>query len=54
MRTTAIESAPSRMKCQTPISARRSEEVEPATAKALRILREEKRCAVLDVWLPAL
>lgn len=27
------------------------EEVEPAIAEALRVVREEKRCAVLDVWL---
>lgn len=28
------------------------EEVEGAIAEALRVVREEKRCAVLDVWLP--
>ena len=27
------------------------DEVEPAIAEALRVVREEKRCAVLDVWL---
>jgi len=31
---------------------RTPEEVEGAIAKALRVVREEKRCAVLDVWLP--
>jgi acetolactate synthase I/II/III large subunit len=33
---------------------RRPEEVEVAIAEGLRIVREEKRCAVLDVWLPHL
>ena len=28
------------------------EEVEGAIAEALRVVREEKRAAVLDVWLP--
>ncbi len=32
----------------------RVEDVEPAIAEALRVVREEKRAAVLDVWLPAL
>ena len=27
------------------------DDVEPAVAEALRVVREEKRCAVLDVWL---
>jgi len=27
------------------------DEVEPAVAEALKVVREEKRCAVLDVWL---
>jgi len=27
------------------------EDVKPAVAEALRVVREEKRCAVLDVWL---
>lgn len=27
------------------------DEVDPAVAEALRVVREEKRCAVLDVWL---
>jgi len=27
------------------------DEVEPAIAEALKVVREEKRCAVLDVWL---
>jgi len=26
-------------------------EVDPALAEALRVVREERRCAVLDVWL---
>ena len=30
------------------------EDVEPAIVEALRVVREEKRAAVLDVWLPAL
>jgi acetolactate synthase-1/2/3 large subunit len=30
----------------------RPEEVDPAIAEALRVVREEKRAAVLDVWLP--
>jgi acetolactate synthase I/II/III large subunit len=30
---------------------KRIEEVEPAVAEALKVVREEKRCAVLDVWL---
>jgi acetolactate synthase-1/2/3 large subunit len=29
-------------------------EVEASVAEALRVVREEKRCAVLDVWLPHL
>ncbi|MBV9705003.1 MAG: thiamine pyrophosphate-requiring protein [Methylobacteriaceae bacterium] len=33
---------------------KRPEEVEEGIAQALRILREEGRCAVLDVWLPPL
>jgi acetolactate synthase-1/2/3 large subunit len=32
----------------------RPEEVEPAVVEALRVVREEKRSAVLDVWLPHL
>jgi len=27
-------------------------EVDEALAEALRVVRDEKRCAVLDVWLP--
>jgi acetolactate synthase-1/2/3 large subunit len=34
-----------------PISVRTPEEVEGAIAEGLRVVREEKRCAVLDVWL---
>jgi len=30
------------------------EEVEPAVAEALKVVREEKRCAVLDIWLARL
>jgi acetolactate synthase-1/2/3 large subunit len=30
----------------------RPEEVEEAIAEAFRVVREEKRAAVLDVWLP--
>jgi len=30
------------------------DEVEPAIAEALKVVREEKRCAVLDVWLARL
>lgn len=33
---------------------RKVEEVEPAVAQALRAVQEEKRCAVLDVWLAKL
>jgi acetolactate synthase-1/2/3 large subunit len=33
---------------------KRPEDVEAAVAEGLRIVREEKRCAVLDVWLPRL
>lgn len=29
-------------------------EVEPAIAEALRVVRDEQRCAVLDAWLPPL
>jgi acetolactate synthase-1/2/3 large subunit len=32
----------------------RPEEVDPALAEAFRVVREERRCAVLDVWLPHL
>ncbi|HJS21676.1 MAG TPA: thiamine pyrophosphate-requiring protein [Steroidobacteraceae bacterium] len=32
---------------------RRPDEVEPALERALRAVREEKRCAVIDAWLPA-
>jgi acetolactate synthase-1/2/3 large subunit len=32
----------------------RPEEVEPAISEAVRAVREEKRAAVLDVWLPHL
>ena len=31
---------------------RRPDEVEPALERALRAVREEKRCAVIDAWLP--
>jgi acetolactate synthase-1/2/3 large subunit len=33
---------------------RHAREVEPAIAEALRAVRDEQRCAVLDVWLPPL
>jgi len=33
---------------------KRPEEVEASIAEALRVVREEKRCAVLDVWLERL
>jgi acetolactate synthase-1/2/3 large subunit len=32
---------------------RKPDEVEPALERALRAIREEKRCAVIDAWLPA-
>jgi acetolactate synthase-1/2/3 large subunit len=35
-------------------TVRRPEEVEAAVAVALRVVREEKRCAVIDAWLPPL
>ena len=35
-------------------SVRRPEEVESAIAEALRVVHEERRCAVLDVWVPHL
>src|SRR5262249_45063482 len=35
-------------------AVRRPQEVEGAIAQALRVVREERRCAVLDVWLPSL
>jgi len=35
-------------------SARLPEELAPALDEALRVVREERRCAVLDVWLPRL
>jgi acetolactate synthase-1/2/3 large subunit len=35
-------------------SVRRPEEVEESIAEALRVVRDEKRSAVLDVWLPHL
>jgi acetolactate synthase-1/2/3 large subunit len=31
---------------------RRPEEVEPALERALRAVRDEKRCAVIDAWVP--
>jgi acetolactate synthase-1/2/3 large subunit len=31
---------------------REASEVEPALKEALRVVRHEKRCAVIDVWLP--
>jgi acetolactate synthase-1/2/3 large subunit len=31
---------------------RRPDEVEPALERALRAVRDEKRCAVIDAWLP--
>jgi acetolactate synthase I/II/III large subunit len=31
---------------------REANDVEPALTEALRVVRQEKRCAVLDVWLP--
>ncbi len=36
-----------------PEIVRRPEEVEPALERALRAVREEGRCAVIDAWLPA-
>ena len=33
---------------------KKPEEVEDAIREGLRVVREEKRCAVLDVWLPRL
>ena len=33
---------------------KRPEEVEGALAEGIRVVREEKRCAVLDVWVPHL
>jgi acetolactate synthase-1/2/3 large subunit len=30
------------------------EELEAALAEAMRVVKQEKRCAVLDVWLPHL
>jgi acetolactate synthase I/II/III large subunit len=33
---------------------RNPRDVEPAIAEALRVVRDERRCAVLDVWLPPL
>ena len=35
-------------------TVRRPEEMEPALARAFRAVREERRAAVLDVWLPRL
>ena len=35
-------------------TVKRPEEVESALAEALRVVREEQRCAVLDVWIPRL
>jgi hypothetical protein len=32
---------------------RRRDEVEPALERALRAVLEERRCAVIDAWLPA-
>jgi acetolactate synthase-1/2/3 large subunit len=32
---------------------RRPDEVEPALERALRAVLEERRCAVIDAWLPA-
>jgi acetolactate synthase-1/2/3 large subunit len=34
-------------------TVRKPEEVEPALERALRAVRDEKRCAVIDAWLPA-
>lgn len=36
------------------LTVTRSDEVEAAVAEALRVVREEERAAVLDVWLPRL
>ena len=36
-----------------PEIVRRPEEVEPALERALRAVRQEGRCAVIDAWLPA-
>src|SRR5262249_22095334 len=33
---------------------RRPEELDPALTEALKVVRQEHRCAVLDVWLPHL
>ena len=35
-------------------TVRKASEVEESVERALRAVREEKRCAVLDVWLPEL
>ncbi len=35
-----------------PEIVRRPEEVAPALERALRAVREEHRCAVIDAWLP--
>jgi acetolactate synthase-1/2/3 large subunit len=32
---------------------RQAQDVEPALERALRAIRDEKRCAVIDAWLPA-
>lgn len=31
---------------------KKASEIEEAMAEAVRVVREEKRCAVLDCWLP--
>jgi len=36
------------------LTVRQPEDLAPALAQALRTVREDKRCAVLDVWVPAL
>jgi acetolactate synthase-1/2/3 large subunit len=35
-------------------SVRRPDDVETAIAEAFRVVRDEKRCAVLDIWVPHL
>ena len=34
------------------MTVKRPEDMEAATAEAFRVLREERRCVVLDVWVP--
>ena len=34
------------------VQVRQAKDAEPALAQALRVVRQEQRCAVIDVWLP--